>query len=118
MCDCRGYAYLPVLDDTALEAARAGRIRELAVRVATPRNLQTVAAYQRQMKQGMVDLMGPQIATQVEVKFSVRASDPISKSDGSPAPSIGFVTKGMPTEAQSRNSRLASSSTKMGIKKP
>jgi hypothetical protein len=76
MCDCRGYAYLPVLDDTALEAARAGRIRELAVRVATPRNLQTVAAYQRQMKQGMVDLMGPQIATQVEVKFSVRAGDP------------------------------------------
>src|ERR1700730_17653756 len=79
MCDCRGYAYLPVLDDTALEAARAGRPELLAVRVATPRNLQTVAAYQRQMKQGMVDLMGPQIATQVEVKFSVRASDPISK---------------------------------------
>jgi hypothetical protein len=58
MCDCRGYGSLPVLDDTALEAARAGRIRELAVRVATPRNLQAVAADQRQMKQGMVDLMG------------------------------------------------------------
>ena len=76
MCDCRGYGYLPVLDDTALEVARAGRIRELAVRVATPRNLQAVAADQRQMKQGMVDLMGPRIATQVEVKFSVRARDP------------------------------------------
>jgi hypothetical protein len=28
------------------------------------------------MRQGMVDLMGAQIATQVEVKFSVRAGDP------------------------------------------
>jgi len=76
MCDCRGYAYFPVLDGTALEAARAGRIRELAVRVATPRNLHTIAPDQRSMRQGMVELMGNQIATQMEIRYSVRARDP------------------------------------------
>lgn len=76
ICDCRGYAIFPVLDDTALEAARAGRIRELAVRVATPTNLHTVAADQQRMKRGMVDLMGGQIASRMEIKYSVQAGDP------------------------------------------
>lgn len=75
-CDCRGYGHFPVLDDSALEAARAGRVRELAVRVATPRNLHAVAADQRQMKRGMTELMGGQIATRVEIKYSVAARDP------------------------------------------
>lgn len=75
-CDCRGYGHFPVLDDEALEVARHGRIRELAVRVATPRNLETVATDQRQIKDGLVELMGSQIATQVEIRFSVTAKDP------------------------------------------
>jgi hypothetical protein len=76
MCDCRGYSYLPVLNDSALEAARSGRIRELAVRVATPRNLHTIAPDQRSMRSGMIELMGNQIATQMEVRYSARAGDP------------------------------------------
>jgi hypothetical protein len=76
MCDCRGYTSLPVLDDTALDAAENGRIRELAVRMATPRNLETVAADQRNVKSGMIELMGSRISTQIEVKFSVSAGAP------------------------------------------
>ena len=76
ICGCRGYGYLPVVDDTALAAAQHGRIRELAVRVTTPRNLETVAGDQLQIKQGLVELMGSQIATQVEIRFSVTAKDP------------------------------------------
>jgi hypothetical protein len=76
ICDCRGYGFFPVLDNTVLEAARAGRIRELAVRVATPRNLHTVTADHRRMKAGMVELMTGELSTQIEIKYSVRAGDP------------------------------------------
>jgi hypothetical protein len=76
ICDCRGYAYLPVLNDAALEAAQQGRIRELAVRVATPRNLETITADQRQIKQGMVELMGSQIGSQIEIRYKAGARDP------------------------------------------
>jgi hypothetical protein len=76
MCNCKGYAYFPVLDDAALETARNGRIRELAIKVATPRNLHTVAADEQRIRQGMVELMGNQIATQMEIRYSVKARDP------------------------------------------
>jgi hypothetical protein len=76
MCNCRGYAYFPVLDDNTLEAARAGRVRELSLRVATPSNLHTIARDQQRMRAGMVELMGDEIATQMEIRYSVRARDP------------------------------------------
>jgi hypothetical protein len=76
ICHCPRYAYLPVLDDAALAAAEAGRIRELTFRVATPNDLSAVAADERTMKQGMTNLMGTEIATQVEVSYSVKARDP------------------------------------------
>jgi hypothetical protein len=76
ICHCPGYGHLPVLDDTALAAAEAGRIRELSFRVATPNDLSAVAADERTMKQGMTDLMGTEIATQVEIRYSVKARDP------------------------------------------
>jgi hypothetical protein len=76
ICDCQGYGFGPVIDDSTLAAAQHGRIRELAVRVATPTNLEAVSAEQQQMKRGMVGLMGSQIATQIEVRFSVTAGDP------------------------------------------
>jgi hypothetical protein len=75
-CDCRGYAYAPVVDDATLAAAQHGRIRELAMRIATPKNLESVTAAQRRIKQGLVELMGAQIATQIEIRFSVTARDP------------------------------------------
>jgi hypothetical protein len=81
ICDCRGYAYFPVIDDAALTAAQQGRIRELSVRVATPVNLETVAADQMSVKGGMVQLMGPELATQIEIKFSVRAGEPDIRQD-------------------------------------
>jgi hypothetical protein len=81
ICDCQGYGFFPVIDDAALMAAQAGRIRELSVRVATPANLETVAADQRSVKQGMVQLMGPEIATQIEIKFSVKAGEPDIRPD-------------------------------------
>jgi hypothetical protein len=39
-------------------------------------NLETVAPDQQSVKQSMVQLMGQEISTQIEIKFSVRAGEP------------------------------------------
>jgi hypothetical protein len=76
ICNCKGYGCFPVLDDASLVAAASGRIRELTVRVATPKNLETVAVDERHVKSGMIELLGSEISTQVEIKFSVAARSP------------------------------------------
>lgn len=76
VCDCRGYGTLPVTADANLEAIKDGRVREIVVQLATPKNLQTVAAYQQTVTNGMTNLMSEGLGTLLEVRYSLRVGDP------------------------------------------
>lgn len=75
-CECRGYAGVPVVGIEELGKLRNGRIRGLNVRLASPRDLQHVSAEQTAVATGLDTLMRTNIATQIEVRYSLRTGDP------------------------------------------
>lgn len=74
-CGCRGYAGLPIVGLEDLAALRDGRLRGLDVKIACPQNLQYVSAEQTAVAQGLSELMGAGIGTQIEVRFSLGVGD-------------------------------------------
>jgi hypothetical protein len=72
MCDCAGYGFFPVTTDVNPQRLRDGRLREFSVRLATPKNLETASQQQVAVREGMVELMGANIAPLVEVRYASR----------------------------------------------
>ena len=65
VCACRGYTFLPVTGSDNLSRMRDGRVREISVRLATPKNLETISPKQVATKTGMDQLMASGIAAAV-----------------------------------------------------
>jgi hypothetical protein len=68
---------LPVSTAQNLTSLRDRRIHEFSVRLATPNNLETTSGEQTSVRRGMIELMGPNISTEVEVSYQaqVRGDD-------------------------------------------